>query len=391
MYLDELLYKKIKIKNLEFKILDLVLIILITSLGLYLRYKLYPFESQDYIQNLSRWWDKLDAAGGIPGLKLLVGNYTQPYVYLMALGTYLPWSSLTVIKTISVVFDLALAIIIAITVFHCTNHKTKALFAYCFTFLAPTVVMNSALWAQCDSVIMVFIALTILFFLKDKPQYACISFGIAMAIKIQSIFIAPVFLVLWMNRKLKFKHLLLIPLSYAICFIPTALAGGNYFDALIFAYWQVTTTANDLSFNCANMWAPIRSLVNYDISKSATLLALSTTFLAAYMCIRRKLDLNKYLLISLFLLFSLIIPFMLPHMHERYYYYAEIIAIVYAMMNTKKIYVPITIMFVSVFSYLPFLFNIEPINLSVLSIAILILIVDLSLDVKNQLNKNSIM
>lgn len=389
MYLDQILHKEIKFRKKTFQVLDICLIIIVTTLGLYLRYKLFPFESQDYIQNLSRWWNQLVEAGGIPGLKLQVGNYTQPYVYLMALGTYLPWSGLTVIKLISVTFDLILSIVISLSVFHCTRHKTKMIFAYCFTFLAPTVIMNSALWAQCDSVIMVFIALTIYFFLKEKPSWACISFGIAMAIKIQSIFIAPVFLVLWMNRKLSFKHLLLIPLSYSICFIPTALAGGNYFEAVTFAYWQVTTTANDLSFNCANMWSPLKTVVNYDISKSATLLTLSTTFLAAYMCIRKPLKLNHSLLITLFLFFTLIIPFMLPHMHERYYYYAEIIAIIYALIHTRRFYVPLIIMFVSVFSYLPFLFEVEPISLSILSIGILVSIIIISIDLYKEINYNT--
>lgn len=388
MHLDEILYKKIKLGKYNIRVLELLLIVIITTLGLYCRYKLYPFESQDYIQNLSRWWDKLVAAGGIDGLKLQVGNYTQPYVYLMALGTYLPWSSLTVIKSISVLFDIILAVIIALTVWHCTKSNSKTLFSYCFTFLAPTVIMNSALWAQCDSVIMVFIALTILFFLKDKPGWACISFGIAMAIKIQSIFIAPVFLILWMNRKVQFKHLLLIPIAYACAFIPTALAGGNYFDALTFAYWQITTTANDLSFNAANMWAPIRTLINYYISGGATMLALSTTFLAAYMCVRKKLSLNNQLIITLFLFFSLLIPFMLPHMHERYYYYAEIIAIIYAMINIKKIYIPIGIMFVSIYSYLPFLFEVEPIDLSILSIIILAILINIGKDLYYQLKKS---
>lgn len=388
MHLDELLYKEIRIGKFKVRVLELLLVTLITILGLYCRYKLYPFESQDYIQNLSRWWDKLAAAGGIDGLKLQVGNYTQPYVYLMALGTYLPWSSLTVIKSISVLFDLILAVLVALTVWHCTRSNFKTLFSYCFTFLAPTVIVNSALWAQCDSVIMVFILLTILMFLKEKPSCACVSFGIAMAIKIQSIFIAPVFLILWMNRKVEFKHLLLIPLSYALSFIPTALAGGNYFDALTFAYWQITTTANDLSFNCANMWAPIRSIVDYDISKGATMLALSTTFVATYTCIRKKLVLNNQLIITLFLFFSLLIPFMLPHMHERYYYYAEIISIIYAMMNIKKLYVPISLMLVSIYSYLPFLFEVEPISLSALSIIIFIILISIGKDLYSQL-KNS--
>lgn len=365
--INNFLRKEWKIRSFKFTTLDILIILFITLLGFYARYKLFYFQSEDYKQNLMLWFNQLSDTGGILGIKNLIGNYTPPYTYLLALLTYLPFSSLTSIKLLSVGCDFLLAIAVSCIVFTLTQSKTKSIFSYVFTFIAPTVILNSALWAQCDSIIMLFIALCVLFFLKDKPFAACIFFGIALSIKIQSIFIAPVFLLLLLHTRVKFKHLLLIPLVYLLSVVPTALAGGNYFDALSVVYYQVTSTATDLTFNCANIWAPLRGINNPNLGSFGTMFALALTLISAYLLVikTKKLD-NKTILLA-FLFFSILIPFTLPYMHERYYYYAEILAIVYAMINPKKFYIPLMIMFVSFFSYLPFLFNIEPISLVVLS------------------------
>lgn len=386
--INDFFQKKWVIKNITFHTVDILFIVIITVLGLYARYKLFPFQSEDYIQNLQHWYNYLADNGGLLALKNHVGNYTPPYTYLLALLTYLPFSSLTSIKLLSTLCDLLLAIVIGLTVFKLTKSLNKSLFSYLFTFMAPTVIVNSALWAQCDSVIMLFIALCIYFFISNKPVPACIMFGLALSIKIQSIFIAPVFLLLWLHGKVNFKHLLIIPIVYLVSVLPTALFGGNYIDALTVVYFQITSTSTELSFNCANIWSSFKGVSPDIIGKFGTIFAICITFIGIYAIIKKTRTLTNQVIVASFLLFSLLIPFILPYMHERYYYYAEIIAIVYACMNIKRFYFPIVIMFVSIFSYLPFLFNIEPISLVFLSILILILIVILSFDLFKMLNEN---
>ncbi|MEG0660355.1 MAG: hypothetical protein RR443_07290 [Anaerorhabdus sp.] len=372
--LNNFFKKEWNFKFIRLSTLDILLLCLITILGLYGRYKLFPFQSEDYIQNLQHWYNQLASTGGIVGIKNLVGNYTPPYTYLLALLTYLPFSSLTSIKLLSVCCDFLLCIVVALITFKITNSKNKSVLTYTITFMLPSVILNSALWAQCDSLIMLFMAICILFFLHNKPVGGCISFGIALAFKVQSIFIAPVFLLLLLHKKVDFKHLLLIPLVYLISVVPTALMGGNYFDALSVVYYQVTTTATDLSFNCANIWSALRGINSPDLGSFGTMLALSATLICAYILIIKVKVLDNTTLFLCFLFFVLIIPYLLPYMHERYYYYAEVLAIIYAIINPKRFYVPLVIVAVSVLSYLPFLFNVEPIPLTVLSLAILVIL-----------------
>lgn len=365
--LEEVLFKKVS-NALDITLLDIILILLIIMLGMGLRYNLFYFQSQDYIQNLQKWFDTIKNNGGIFGIGTMVGNYTPPYTYFLALLTYLPFSSLTSIKLLSVGFDLMLAVVVAFIVYEIKRNKTCSIIAFSAVFLLPTVIVNSAVWAQCDSIIAFFIMSSLYLFLRNKPRAGCFSFGLAVAIKIQSIFLAPLLLFLWLDKKLKFKHLLLIPLAYLISVIPTALAGGSYWDALTLVYWQVTTTANDLSFNCANFWAPVRSLTAPNIARAGTLFTLAVTFLSAYMIAVKKAILTKEKMILIALFYLLLIPFFLPHMHERYFFYAEIAAVIYACIRVDRFYIPVSLCFASLMSYLPFLFEIEPFSLNVLAI-----------------------
>lgn len=375
-YLEDFLYKEVSHKY-NIKMLDLMILIIILILGLLIRYNLFYFQSEDYIQNLQHWFATIKSNGGIFGIKYLVGNYTPPYTYMLALLTYLPFSSLTSIKLLSVLFDILLSLLVGLIVFCIKNNKNGAISAFAITFLLPTVVVNSSMWAQCDSIISFFIILSLYCFIREHPAMGCFSFGIAIAIKIQSIFLAPLLLFLWIDKRINFKHLLFIPLAYLLSVVPSALAGGNYLEALTVAYWQVTTTATNLSFNCANFWAPLSSVTAPKIAKAGTCFALSITFLTAYYIVSKKpkLDQNKIILISLFYL--LLIPFFLPHMHERYYFYAEIVSIIYLFIEPKKFYYTIIISSVSLYSYLPFLFNTEIISLSILALAILFILCDL--------------
>lgn len=70
----------------------------------------------------------------------------------------------------------------------------------------------------------------------------------------------------------------------------------------------------------------------------------------------------------------LIVPFFLPKMHERYFFPADIIAIVFAFYFPKFWYTPVVIGMASLLSYLPFLYGITPISLAWLALLPLALI-----------------
>src|SRR5215217_7633482 len=54
---------------------------------------------------------------------------------------------------------------------------------------------------------------------------------------------------------------------------------------------------------------------------------------------------------------TLLLPFTLPHMHERYFFPADVISIVYAFYSPKRFFVPLIVGTASLLSYFPFLFR----------------------------------
>ena len=79
-------------------------------LAVALRVSLYRIETGDYTVFLSQWYDFIGTHGGFAALKYNFSNYNPPYLYLLALTTYLPIPKLVAIKTLSIVFDGVLGI-----------------------------------------------------------------------------------------------------------------------------------------------------------------------------------------------------------------------------------------------------------------------------------------
>ncbi|MBR2828063.1 MAG: hypothetical protein IKE70_02375, partial [Bacilli bacterium] len=84
---------------------DLIFFILVTILALSVRIILIKYKSGDYDMFLKPWFDELKQNGGLRGLAKEIGNYTPPYMTLLAILTYLPVSSLISIKIVSILFD----------------------------------------------------------------------------------------------------------------------------------------------------------------------------------------------------------------------------------------------------------------------------------------------
>ena len=75
---------------------------------------------------------------------------------------------------------------------------------------------------------------------------------------------------------------------------------------------------------------------------------------------------ERILLIALF--FALLLPSLLPHMHVRYYYPSEALAILYGISRPNRLHIPLMVIFASAASYLPFLFGHAPIDLRLASL-----------------------
>jgi Gpi18-like mannosyltransferase len=82
----------------------------------------------------------------------------------------------------------------------------------------------------------------------------------------------------------------------------------------------------------------------------------------------------------------LLAPFTLPHMHERYFFAADALALVYAFYFPRYYYLPLLVGGSSLISYTNFLYGKTPINLSYVAVVMLAALVITAADLLRSLN-----
>lgn len=81
--------------------------------------------------------------------------------------------------------------------------------------------------------------------------------------------------------------------------------------------------------------------------------------------------------------------FFLPYMHDRYFYVADIISIVYFLINKDKYYIPIIIQFISIYLYVSFLFARRLIPIEYVTILNFVVVLILTIDMFRKMNISS--
>lgn len=77
------------------------------------------------------------------------------------------------------------------------------------------------------------------------------------------------------------------------------------------------------------------------------------------------------MLVSLALFYTLLLPYFLPYMHERYWYPADLFSVVFAFYFPEKFYVPILTVLTSTYAACRFLFRFRFINPKIFSVLML--------------------
>ena len=93
-----------------------------------------------------------------------------------------------------------------------------------------------------------------------------------------------------------------------------------------------------------------------------------------YICLKYKENINDDLLLEMFYISALLIPFLLPRMHERYFYIADILSVIVFFYNRKKWYIPAITVFASINAYFAFLAGSVTVDQSVVALALLVII-----------------
>lgn len=389
--------KESRIFSLERKILDFVenhiniiifSILILLSLGI--RYLLLSYESADYIIFLKPWFNTLKEGGGLRALANYPGDYNAPYMTIMALLTYLKINPLISIKMVTIFFEYLLSFIVGKFIYDIfeknKNRKVYAMVGSLSILFLPTILLDGAFWAQCDVIYTTFVVFALYFLYKDKITISFLFLGLAFAFKLQFIFILPVYVILYFRKKnFSILNFFIIPLVNFILCLPAIIAGKPIIDCML-VYVRQTSTYNSLNLNFPNIYSLVNGIPHYLSKIGMVMLVLAFAFIFWYIIKNRiKFNFEKILLLSIWSV--VMCTFLLPYMHERYMFVADILSLLYFIIYRRNLLVALGIEFISLVSYTMFLFNNYEIPSYLLALTFLTICLYLSKDLKEKLLK----
>ncbi|MER5718677.1 glycosyltransferase 87 family protein [Streptomyces sp. NPDC002132] len=330
---------------------------------------LMPGESLDYLTFLDPWYRHIASHGGFHALADPdFSDYNVPYLYLLTALTYLPLPALAGIKWISILFDLALAYYTFRIVSRLRPAQPWAAFgAATVVLFLPTVVANSGWWGQCDALYAAFLVGGIHYVLRHRPWWACTFFGVALAFKFQAAFLFPFLLVLVLVGRMPWRSLLAVPAAYLLLDVPALVLGADPWR-LLTVYARQTGTYRLLSVNAPSVYEFVSAPGDTNLVRGVGVLVAGTlvsllTALTVWSLRRGRRGLpvsgpavpglTDTRVVLLAACSSIVVPFLLPSMHERYFYVADVLTVLAAFALPRQLwYVPVLVQLSSFGSYL---------------------------------------
>ena len=374
---------KISVKKITFTVMDILLFLVLTGFALIMRYALRNVVAGDYKMFFEPWVATLrEAGGGIKGLsaEFEYVDYTTPYLTILSFISICPFlNTLLLMKLVSIFFDFVAAFAVMAIVYDRTKNMTYGILGYGALLMVPTVLTNGAMWAQCDIIFTSFVLWSLYFMLKDKPAWSMAFYGIAFAFKLQTLFLAPLYVILWMKGKVKLKLFLSLPLMYVIGMIPSLLAGKSFWELISVYFFQANGQMDiyALSHKFPNIYQLIGTdSFLFEYADAGIWVTLGALMILMYCFARKQYEMNACLLLRMGMLLTMTVVFFLPHMHERYAILVDVMAIVYVFFDFRKLYIPVLTILCSFAGYTVYLAQNNIIPMYVYTILFLLLMLD---------------
>jgi Gpi18-like mannosyltransferase len=109
-------------------------------------------------------------------------------------------------------------------------------------------------------------------------------------------------------------------------------------------------------------------------------LAALVIVLVGVLLLASKKQVTSAILLKVTLVFALAIPFLLPQMHERYFFIADVVSIIYAFYFPRFFYIAVITQLSSLLSYTPYFWNRQVVPLQYVAVAVLIITVITQVD-----------
>lgn len=393
--LDKMMFQEVKLGDITFQVVDLLFVFCLFFFGFMIRWKLMPIESADYYGFLEDWMRQIREGGGFRSLDHQISNYTSPYMYIMCLISYISKNDLYALKLVSVVFDYGAAVAVFLILYQLTGKVRRSVMGMAAILLSPTVVLDSAYWCQCDIIYTTFILYALYRFLKDDSRGCLILTGIAFAFKQQTLFIVPFLLIMWLKgRTIRLRDFVWLPVIYVLGAIPAWIAGRDLKELLLI-YFDQSGTYPWGTLEYPNIYALLGEAMPdlrhaAQVSGAGVFMTIILLGCLAYFLYTRKVRITEEMTITLALFSVALVVYCLPHMHDRYGFLIDLLAVVYGILNAKKLPVMCGYFVVSILTFMPYLIAVHIVPIQYLALAMLGLLAYVGYDLYIQIRENSL-
>ena len=293
----------------------------------------WPIVTSDIALCYVPWLDHVAATGPLKALGAPFGDYTPPYYYLLALAS--PFVGVVAGEMLVKLVSLACTLMLAASVWRLARalRIDRPELVAAATLLLPGVALNTALMGQCDALSTAPLVMAVAAVIEKRTARMFLWCGVAAAIKAQAAFCAPFFLAMAIRHRAPWREWLLAPLTTLAMFAPAVLLGWPPTD-LLTIYTRQAGFFEELSRNAPNIWAIIQVLpLGLPLTGLANAAALGAS--AAYAAHFGTRPLTDRATLAAAALAPLIVVGLLPRMHERYFYAADVLVFVWAVASRR--------------------------------------------------------
>jgi len=307
---------------------------LIAALSLVLYIALWPAVTGDMQHFLVPWLETILDRGQVGAFSAPFANYTPPYLYLLAvvspLAAVIPKISLIKLLSVAGTMILALAGRNLLRAAGSDRANEGAL----WLILLPSVVVNAAGLGQCDALWSAACVMSVASAIARRPVAMLVWFGVGIAFKAQAIFLAPFIAQRLLAERTPVAFWIMPPAVYTAVMLPAALAGWPLTD-LFTVYLRQAAWNPEFIGNAANPWSLVQLLAPGAswlwLGHAAALAAAGT-----YLMLFRRAGAQPRCILALALLSALVLPFLLPKMHERFFFLADVLAFLLAFVRRDR-------------------------------------------------------
>ena len=202
--------------------------------------------------------------------------------------------------------------------------------------------------------------------------------GCAFSFKLQTVFILPVLVIIFLKHNYRLHTLLWIPVVYCITLIPSWLAGRGAWD-LLTIYFRQSQDFGELQLKFPNVYSfwQFQGL-DAEFSNMCIWFCGMSLVVIVYYLYNKDFNIDVEFICKFTTFSVLFITFFLPHMHDRYAYIAEITSLYYLLDRKRRLWIPVLINVIGLESYSEtlFWFSFEGFNVigAILRIFLIVLI-----------------